>query len=174
MYEDSNGDKINMIGACLILYCDINVEKQQNGWPSQTPILTKNRNLPHLTLIFLEFTPSFFGKESNKCSSKHNITFLNVQDNKDKFKIATKFIFFHLIYRSFESEGHVKLMLFIYVFTLLMCVGKLNRYGINYFVLFLYKCMYWYSVMHMSKIEIYKGKHNEVYYHQFVSPMNAS
>ena len=27
MYEDSNGDEINMIGACLILYYDIKDEK---------------------------------------------------------------------------------------------------------------------------------------------------
>ena len=27
MYEDSNKDKIDMIGACLILYYDINDEK---------------------------------------------------------------------------------------------------------------------------------------------------
>ena len=89
---------------------------------------------------------------------------LNVQDNiwyKDKFKIATKVTFFHLIYYSFESNEHVKCMFFICGLTLLMYAGKLNRYEINYFVLFLYTCMYYYSVMHMSKIEIYKGKHNE-------------
>ena len=39
-----------------------------------------------------------------------------------------------------------------------MYAGKLNTHEINYFVLFLYTCMYWYRVMHMSKIEIYKGK----------------
>ena len=31
------------------------MKKQQNWWPSQTLILTKNLNLPHLTLIFREF-----------------------------------------------------------------------------------------------------------------------
>ena len=36
-----------------------------------------------------------------------------------------------------------------------MYAVKLNTYAINYFVLFLYTCMDWYSVMHMSKIEIY-------------------
>ena len=55
---------------------------------------------------------------------------------KDKFKIATKFIFLDLIYRSFESKEHVKCMIFIYVLILLMYAGKLNRYGTNYFVLF--------------------------------------
>ena len=44
-----------------------------------------------------------------------------------------------------------------------MYAGKLNTYAINYFVPFLYTSMYGYSVMHMSKIEIYKGKHNEVH-----------
>ena len=72
-------------------------------------------------------------------------------------------MFFHLIYRSFESNEHVKGMLFIYVFTLLMYAGKVNTYEINYFVLLLYTSMYWYSVMYMSRIEIYKGKHNEVH-----------
>ena len=75
-------------------------------------------------------------------------------------------MFFHLIYRSFESNEHIKDMLFIYVFTLLMYAGKVNTYEINYFVLLLYTSMYWYSVMHMSRIEIYKGKHNEVHYPQ--------
>ena len=64
MYEDSNRSKINMIGAYLILNYDINEEKAAK--PSQNLILTKNRNLPHLTLIFLEFTPTSFGKKSNK------------------------------------------------------------------------------------------------------------
>ena len=72
-------------------------------------------------------------------------------------------MFFHLIYRSFESNEHVKGMLFIYVFTLLLYAGKVNTYEINFFVLLLYTSMYWYSVMHMSRIEIYKGKHNEVH-----------
>ena len=73
--------------------------------------------------------------------------------HKDEVKIATKFIFLHLIYCSFQSKEHVKRMLFIYVLTLLMYAGKLIRYGINYFVIFLYNCMYWYSVMHMSNVK---------------------
>ena len=67
----------------------------------------------------------------------HNKTLLNVQDNiwyKEYFKVVTKFIFFHLIYHSFKSNEHVKGMLFIYVFTLLMYAGKLNTREINHFV----------------------------------------
>ena len=52
---------------------------------------------------------------------------------KDKFKIVTKFIFVYLIYRSFESNAHVKRMLYIYVLTLLMYAGKLNTYEIKSF-----------------------------------------
>ena len=51
-------------------------------------------------------------------------------------------MFFHLLYRSFESNEHVKGILFIYVFTLLMYAGKVNTYEINYFVLLLYTSMY--------------------------------
>ena len=61
---------------------------------------------------------------------------MNVQDNvwyKYKFKIVTKFIFFYLIYRSFESNAHVKRMIFTYVSTLLMYAGKLNTYEIKLF-----------------------------------------
>ena len=73
----------------------------------------------------------------------HNRLSLNVQDNvwyKDKFQIATKVTFFHLIYHSFEINEHVKCMLFIYVLTLLMYAGKLNRYEIHYFVHVLMQC----------------------------------
>ena len=66
--------------------------------------------------------------------------------------MVTKFIFFHLFYGSFESNEHVNGMILIYVLTLLMYAGKLNTHEINYFVLFLYTCMYWYNVMHMSKV----------------------
>ena len=45
--------------------------KLENGWliphGTQSPwAYEKNRNLPHLTLIFLEFTPTSFGKDSNE------------------------------------------------------------------------------------------------------------
>ena len=71
--------------------------------------------------------PHIFWQVIKESSIKHNRTLLNIQDNiwyKDKFKIITKFIFFHLIYRSFESIEHVKSMLFIYVLTLLVYAGN--------------------------------------------------
>ena len=51
-------------------------------------------------------------------------------------RTPTKVTFFHLIYRSFESDELAKCMFFISVLTLLMYAGKLNKYEINYFVLF--------------------------------------
>ena len=55
-----------------------------------------------------------------------------------------------------------------------MYAGKLNTYEIKLFsTIFFYTSMYWYSVMDLSKIEIYKGKHNEVHKPQYVSRMNA-
>ena len=66
MYEDSNRNKINVIGAYLILNHDINDEKAAKLMTITKSGIDKNRNLPHLTLIFLEFTPTSFGKESNK------------------------------------------------------------------------------------------------------------
>ena len=72
MYGDSNRDKINMIGAYLILYYDINDEKAAKLMTIANSDIDKNRNLPHLTLIFLEFTPSSFGKESNKAVATFN------------------------------------------------------------------------------------------------------
>ena len=114
MYEDSNTNKIDMIGSYLILCYDINDEKTAKLMTiAKYDIDDISKSGPSNT-IFLEFTNTFFGKESNKSSLKHNRTSLNVQDNvwyKDKFKIATKFIFFHLIYRGFESNEHVKRML---------------------------------------------------------------
>ena len=63
MYGDSNRDQINMIGACLILYYDINDEKaakRMTIWNSN--INKKSKSVPSNT-NFLEFTPSSFGKE---------------------------------------------------------------------------------------------------------------
>ena len=66
MYEDSNSNKINMIGAYLILYYDIIDEKT-----SKLMTITKSnindilKSVPSNT-IFLEFTPAYFGKEPNK------------------------------------------------------------------------------------------------------------
>ena len=144
MYEDFNRNKINMIGACLILYYDINDEKAaKRNTIANSNINEKSKSALSNTNFSIIYS-FIFWQGIKQSSFKHNITLLNVQDNiwyKDKFKIANKFIFFHLIYRSFKSKEHVKCMLFIFVLILLMYVGKLNRYGINYFVLFLYKCI---------------------------------
>ena len=57
--------------------------------------------------FFLEFTPTSFGKESNKTVfNKTEIYWMSKTIYEDKFKIATKLIFFHLIYCSFESIEH--------------------------------------------------------------------
>ena len=90
---------MNMIGAFLILYYDINDEKAAK----RMTIANSNIN-----------------EKSKSAPFNTNFSKLNP---------------FRLIYRSYESKGHDKLMLFIYVLTLIMYAGKLNRYGINYFVL---------------------------------------
>ena len=67
MYEDSNRDKINMIGACLILYHDINDEEATKRITIvNSNIDEKSKSAPSNTNFFPEFTPSSFGKESNK------------------------------------------------------------------------------------------------------------
>ena len=87
---------------------------------------------------------------------------------KYKFKIVTKFILFHLIYRSFTRNEHVKRMLFIYNLTLLIYAAKLNTYEINNFVLFLYTCMYRCSVMHK------KFKYIKESIMRYISPVSFS
>ena len=84
LYHDMNDEKVAKLMTMGKTYID-NISK---SGPSNT--------------IFLENTLTSFGKESNKAVFEHNRTFLNVQDNiwfKDKFKIATKVTFFHLIYQ---------------------------------------------------------------------------
>ena len=50
MYEDSNRDKINMIGACLILYYDINDEKAAKGMTiANSDINEKSKSAPSKT-----------------------------------------------------------------------------------------------------------------------------
>ena len=66
MYEDSNRNKINMIRAYLILYHDINDQKVAKLMTiAKSDIDDISKSGPSNT-IFLEFTPTSFGKESNK------------------------------------------------------------------------------------------------------------
>ena len=101
-------------------------KKQQNAWLSHL-ILKISRNLVHLT-NFSRMYPNIFWQGIQWNRFKHNRTLLNFQEGyiwyKDKFKITTKSTFFHLIYRNFESNEHVKCMVFIYVLTLLFYVGN--------------------------------------------------
>ena len=66
MFDDSNGNKINMTGAYLIPYHDINDEKLAK---LMTIAKSNNDDISQSgpsNTIFLEFTPTYFGKESNK------------------------------------------------------------------------------------------------------------
>ena len=66
MYEDSNRNYVNMIGAYLILYHDINDEKVAKLMTiAKSNIDDISKSGPSNTII-LEFTPTFFDKESNK------------------------------------------------------------------------------------------------------------
>ena len=68
MYADSNRNEINMIGAYLILYHDINEEK-----PAKLMTIAKS-NIDDISksglsnTIFLQFIPTSFAKESNKAN----------------------------------------------------------------------------------------------------------
>ena len=65
MYEDSNRDKINMIGACLILYHDINDEKaakrmtiaysNNNEKSKSAPSMEKYEFSGYFELIFISY-----------------------------------------------------------------------------------------------------------------------
>ena len=62
MYEDTNKNEINMIGAYLILYYDINDEKTAKLVTiAKSNIDDKLKSCPSNT-FFLEFTPTSFGK----------------------------------------------------------------------------------------------------------------
>ena len=90
MYEDSNRNKINMIGVYLMLYHDINDEKVAKLMTiAKSNIDYISKSGPSNT-IFLEFTLTSFGKESNKAVFEHNRTFLNVQDNNYDIKMSSK------------------------------------------------------------------------------------
>ena len=161
MYKDSNWNEINMIGAYLILYYDINEQKA-----AKLMIIAKS-NIDDISksgpsnTIFLQLTPTSFGKELNKADSSTTEYYLMSKSwYKDKLEKAT---FFHLIYRSFESNEHVKCMLFIYVLTLLKYAGRLNRYEIHYFVRFFVHMHVLIQCNAQVKIKIYKRKHNEVF-----------
>ena len=66
MYEDSNRNKIDMIGVYLILYHNINDEKVAKLMTiAKSNIDDISKSEPSNT-IFLEFTPTSFGKASNK------------------------------------------------------------------------------------------------------------
>ena len=68
MYEDSNRNKIKMIGAYLILYHDVNDEKVAKLMTiAKSNIDDISKSGPSNT-IFLEFSPTSFGKESNKAA----------------------------------------------------------------------------------------------------------
>ena len=68
MYEDSNRNKIKMIGAYLILYHDVNDEKVAKLMTiAKSNIDDISKSGPSNT-IFLEFPPTSFGKESNKAA----------------------------------------------------------------------------------------------------------
>ena len=63
MYEDSNRNKIKMIGAYLILYHDINDEKVAKLMTiAKSNIDDISKSVPSNTIL-LEFTPTPFGKE---------------------------------------------------------------------------------------------------------------
>ena len=62
MYEDSSRNEIDMTGAYLIQNYDINDEKAAKLMIIAKSNIDENRNLPHLTLLFLEFTPKSLGK----------------------------------------------------------------------------------------------------------------
>ena len=67
MYEDSNRNKINMIGAYLILNYDINDEKVAKLMTiAKSNIDEKSKSAPSNTDFARKFTPASFGKESNK------------------------------------------------------------------------------------------------------------
>ena len=60
MYEDSNRDKMNMIGACLILYHDINDEKAAKRMTiANSNINEKSKSAPSNT-IFSRVYPFIF------------------------------------------------------------------------------------------------------------------
>ena len=66
MFGDSNRNKFNMIGAYLILYHDIDDEKVAKLMTiAKSNIDDISKSGPSNT-ISLEFTPTCFGKESNK------------------------------------------------------------------------------------------------------------
>ena len=63
MYEDSNRNKINMIGAYLILHNDINEEKAAKLMAiAKSNIDDISKSGPFNT-IFLQFTSTSFGEE---------------------------------------------------------------------------------------------------------------
>ena len=65
MYEDSNRNKIDMIGAYLILYYDINKKQTKVMTIAKSNIEDISNPGPSNT-IFLEFIPTSFAKKSNK------------------------------------------------------------------------------------------------------------
>ena len=66
MYEDSNRNKINMIGAYLILNYDIHDKKTAELMTiAKSDSDEKSKSAPSNT-DFLEFTPKSLGKESNQ------------------------------------------------------------------------------------------------------------
>ena len=80
MYEDSNRNTMKMIGAYLILYRDINDEKVAKLMTIAKTNIDDISKSGLSNTIFLEFTPTSFGKESNE--AVFSITLLNVHDNK--------------------------------------------------------------------------------------------
>ena len=66
MHEDSNRNKINMIGAYLILYYGINEDKAAKLMTIAKSNIDDISKLSPSSIIFLECTSKSFGKESNK------------------------------------------------------------------------------------------------------------
>ena len=66
MCQDSNTNKINMIGAYLIVYYDVNDEKAAKLMTIAKSNIDDISKSGPLNTNFLEFTPTSFGKKSNK------------------------------------------------------------------------------------------------------------
>ena len=66
MYEDSNKNEINMIGAYLILYYGIHEEKAAKLMTTPKSNIDDISKSGPSNTIFLQFTSTSSGKESNK------------------------------------------------------------------------------------------------------------
>ena len=84
--KNSNRDKMNMIGACLILYNDVKDEKAAKRMTiANSNINDKSKSPP--SNRFLKFTLSLLAR--NQIQQFLNITLLNVQDNICDIEISS-------------------------------------------------------------------------------------